>query len=75
MTPCDAVVDLQRPIRSERVRWFQPPWRTVFVYRCQECGAERHIYANAFQGQRAIPSIGAIRCGALLPAQALGETK
>jgi len=35
-------IDLQRPIRIERVRGFQPPWRSVAVYRCQN-GHESRI--------------------------------
>ena len=68
MTTCEALIDLQCPIRSDRVRAFQPPWRTVFVYRCPSCGAERHVRANSYQGKRAVLSVGAIRCGAMLPA-------
>jgi len=63
---CGAVVDMSRPIRSERVRDFQPPWRTVYVYRCSGCGAERRVRASSFRGSRPEPSTGAIVCGALL---------
>lgn len=38
-----AVLNLARPVRSERVRGFQPPWYTVFVYRCDACGGETRV--------------------------------
>ena len=54
------MIDLSRPIRSERIRaGFQPHWRTVFIYRCLSCGAERRILDN---GDGRIPTIGGIRC-------------
>lgn len=55
------LVDLATPVRSERVRGFQPPWYTVFVYRCA-AGHEVRVRAGAFIGQTAVPAIGAIRC-------------
>lgn len=54
-------VDLSHPIRSERVRGFQPPWRTVYVYRCEH-GHTLRVYANAFRGSQPEPSRGAIEC-------------
>ena len=54
-------ISLSAPIRSERVRDFQPPWRTVFVYRCG-AGHEVRVRAGAFVGKRAVPGTGAIRC-------------
>jgi len=58
------IIDLSRPIRSERVRaGFQPHWRTVFVYRCGGCGNEHRIYANSFRGKREVPGVGRVRCG------------
>ena len=56
-----APIDLRHPIRSERVRDFQPPWRTVFVYRCGN-GHETRVSASSFSGNRAVPSVGAITC-------------
>ena len=56
-------IDLATPIRRERVRAdFQPHWRTVFVYRCKECGEERRVFANSFSGENAVPGIGGIEC-------------
>ena len=49
-------IDLRRPIRSERRRGFQPPWYTVYVYRCEN-GHETTVRANSFRGSR--PTIGA----------------
>lgn len=66
MRYCDATVNLRSPIRSERVRDFQPPWRTIYVYSCPQCGTERRVRANSFTGGKATPGVGAIRCGALL---------
>lgn len=60
---CNATIDLRTPARSERVRDFQPPWRTVYVYRCPLCGHERRVRANSFRGAKAEPSLGAIVCG------------
>lgn len=55
---CQARIDLQRPIRIERVRGFQPPWRNVYVYKCPDCGNERRVRQN---GSGMAP--GAILCG------------
>ena len=55
------LIDLCRPVRSERVRGFQPPWRTVFVYKCV-AGHEVRVCANSFRGKTAVPGVGAIRC-------------
>lgn len=35
---------LREPIRHERVRGFQPPWRHVFVYKCKDCGKETRLF-------------------------------
>lgn len=63
---CEATINLGSPVRRERVRGFQPPWRTVFVYKCATCGQERRVYANSFRGPNPVPGIGAIRCGAYI---------
>ena len=63
MSTCQQLIDLQRPIRSDRVRGFQPPWRTVFVYRCAACGGEVRVRANSYCGKTAVASKGAILCG------------
>lgn len=60
--PNAALIDLRRPVRRERVRGFQPPWRTVFVYKCDACGAEVRVGASAFRGNVAVPMVGAIAC-------------
>ena len=57
-----AYLNLAAPIRSEKVRDFQPPWRTVFVYLCRECGNETKVRAGSFRGKRAVPGVGAIHC-------------
>ena len=64
--PCEATIDLRRPIGSERRRSFQPPYYTVYRYRCPSCGAEHVMRANSFRGRNPEPSVGAIRCGAML---------
>lgn len=67
MPTCSAQINLGRPLRSERVRaGFQPHWRTVYVYRCPTCGAERRVFASAFRGSRPEPGTGAILCGATI---------
>lgn len=62
---CENIIDMRKPIASERVRGFQPPWRTVFVYRCS-CGAKMRMRAGSFRGGTAEPSIGGVRCGAII---------
>lgn len=56
------MINLSVPHRSERVRDFQPPWRTVFVYICPQCGKEVRVRANNYSGFRAVPGVGAILC-------------
>lgn len=60
---CERVIDLHRPVRSERRRGFQPPYYTVYVYRC-ECGAEHFVRASSFRGRNPEPAVGGIVCGA-----------
>jgi DNA-directed RNA polymerase subunit RPC12/RpoP len=57
-----SIINLSTPIRSERVRDFQPPWRTVFVYKCSKCNKETRVRASSFRGKTPVPSTGAIRC-------------
>ncbi len=64
---CDAVINMASPSRSERVRDFQPPWRTVYVYVCPECGAEHRMRASSYRGSSPTPSVGGIVCGAQHP--------
>jgi hypothetical protein len=54
-------INLATPIRSERVRDFQPPWRTVYIYRCAN-GHEVRVRAGSFIGRNPTPSKGAIYC-------------
>lgn len=58
---CTGLMDMQRPIRTERVRGFQPPWRTVYVLRCPQCGSEMRLHKS---GSSMPP--GAVRCGRAL---------
>ena len=60
------VINLATPIRSERVRGFQPPWRTVYVYRCAN-GHEMRIRANSFIGRNPTPGIGGVYCNQCKP--------
>jgi hypothetical protein len=55
-------IDLQYPIKSKRVRDFQPPWRTVFIYKCPECTQEVNVRAHKFSGKTPVPGVGAIYC-------------
>jgi hypothetical protein len=57
----ESTIDLSKPTRTERVRGFQPPWRTVFVYHCQH-GHEVRVRASSFRGKTPVPSTGAITC-------------
>ena len=70
MIPCNALIDLQRPIRRERRRGFQPPWYTVFIYQCPVCQQETVMRASSFRGlgthQRAEPGVGGVRCSRLV---------
>lgn len=56
------------PARRERRRGFQPPWYTVFVYKCR-CGAEHTIRANSYIGTRAVEPVGGFICGRVLSQQ------
>lgn len=65
METCSEVIDLRLPFKSERVRGFQPPWRTVYLYRCGYCGAVHRVRAN-YRGKTPVPGIGGIICGRTL---------
>lgn len=67
MGTCTAIIDLRAPIGREKVRGFQPPWYTVYRYRCSECNGEHRIRAGAFRGTTPEPGTGGIRCGRPLP--------
>ena len=56
------IIDLSKPIRIERVRGFQPPWYTVFIYHCSACKQEIRIKANSFFNKHPVPGIGGITC-------------
>ena len=60
---CEATINLSQPSQSERVRGFQPPWHTVYIYTCRSCGTSHRVRASAFRGTRPEPGTGAIRCG------------
>ena len=55
------LIQLGTPVRQEKVRGFQPPWRTVFVYECPK-GHSVRVNANSFRGRTPVPSVGAITC-------------
>lgn len=55
------ILDLSNPVRRERRRGFQPPWYTVFIYKCAN-GHETHVRANAFSGRNAVPGVGGVYC-------------
>jgi hypothetical protein len=54
-------IDLSRPIASEKRRSFQPPWYTVFIYKCP-VGHRVAVRACAFRGKTPEPGRGAITC-------------
>jgi hypothetical protein len=62
-TPCPGLINLSAPTGRERVRGFQPPWRTVFKYHCPVCRAEVRVRAGSFRGKTPVPGVGAIVCG------------
>lgn len=60
---CTGLIDLARPVSKEKVRYgFQPHWRTVFIYRCPQCGKETRVYASKYRGKTPVPETGAIKC-------------
>jgi len=67
MATCDGTINLNTPSGSERVRGFQPPWRTVYKYNCPKCGQESRVRANSYLGKRAVPGVGGITCGKPIP--------
>lgn len=56
------MINLSNPVRRERVRDFQPPWRTVFIYICPDCKGEVRVRACSFAGGVPVPGVGAIIC-------------
>ena len=60
---CGGIIDLATPTGSERVRGFQPPYRTVYIYRCPRCGSVRKVRAGSFRGTTPEPDVGGIVCG------------
>jgi len=54
-----ATINFKDCIGSERRRGFQPPWYTVLIYKCPDCGRKRCIKKN-WEG--AMPP-GAFKCG------------
>ncbi len=56
------MIDLSRPLRSEKRKGFQPPWYTVWVYECPMCKRLTYIRAGAFRGKYPEPGLGAIQC-------------
>lgn len=64
---CSGQISLTQPIRSEKRRGFQPPYYTVWVYRCPDCRREIFVRANSFLGKRPVPARGAIVCGGPIP--------
>jgi hypothetical protein len=60
---CEGRINLAIPLSATRVRDFQPPWRTVYLYRCPQCHRDIRVRAGAFMGRRAVPGVGGIVCG------------
>ena len=60
---CNGIINTAHPLTSERVRDFQPPWRTVFIYKCPECGGITRLRASSFSGSTPVPGKGGIVCG------------
>ena len=55
-------INLSTPSSSVRERGFQPPWHTIFIYRCKAANHEVRVRANSFSGSRPVPGVGAIMC-------------
>ena len=55
-------INLSCPSSSERVRGFQPPWHTVWIYKCKARNHVVRVKANSFRGKTPVPSVGAIMC-------------
>lgn len=64
---CDGLIDLSRPVGSERRRGFQPPWETFYKYICPKCKATRVVHASSFLGRTPQPGKGAILCDGPIP--------
>jgi hypothetical protein len=60
---CDGIINLNTPISSEQRRGFQPPYYTVYKYKCPKCGYPVTVRAGAFRGRTPEPGVGGIRCG------------
>ena len=56
------IINLATPNGRERRRGFQPPWYTVFIYKCEHTGKDIRVRANAFRGKWPVPSVGGIIC-------------
>jgi hypothetical protein len=52
-------------VRTERVRGFQPPWRTILVYRCDSCLFEARLLKN-WSGPAPRGAITCAHCGAAI---------
>ncbi len=64
---CGGLINLRTPVGSERRRGFQPPYYTVYLYKCPACGSRKVVRANSFRGRTPEPGIGAIRCDGPIP--------
>lgn len=56
------LIQLSKPVCQIRERHgFQPHWRTVFIYQCDQ-GHTVRVFANHFIGKKPVPGVGAITC-------------
>jgi len=59
MATCNQTIAFNTAFTSERQRGFQPPWYTVFLYKCPSCGAI-HRMKKSYHGPT---PMGAFVCG------------
>jgi hypothetical protein len=59
---CGATISLGSPTSQYKTRSGWGKWRTVFVYRCPQCGGETRLFASAFRGKTPEPGVGGVLC-------------
>ena len=60
---CETIISFHSWTTTERRRGFQPPWYTVYVYRCPDCNTPHYIHQNWHGGM----PLGAFVCNTEVP--------